>query len=880
MDGLRSFLNDRRITENSKNEITHTMMETPRGKYSIKLEDEHTLFSLLEKVQEPLSLLEVQTSTCMPVLIDVDLKSEEKKNLYQREQVQTVVSALQKVLHASLENVDKAQLTCYLLEKTSPYFCEKAKIWKHGFHLHCPYLFLTRFQLEKNIIPDLLGDLRRIYSENPNYLPCAPDFLIDPCIYRGKGKSWFILGCGKAKMPYQVTMKYNFLQQGVSIKQHRPTAALMKAFSIHLSADKKRYIGKMDPRRGSFETLVPVVPSKQETNIPVQKYEQEGDVERDAWVDEILELLDKSFSIERDKWMYVGWILYNLYEGTDAGFQRWNLFSKKCPEKYQERVCCEEWQRMQKKNMTLGSLKHLAKESNPEEYQALVKSFARRYTSKCKESSMTHYDIAKMLFQMFEGCFVCANVGKNVWYQFEGGIWKQSDDGVHLRNQISTTIVEQIEEIRELVHEEARKNMGEGTKFKADDTEKLKSIQMLLKQLKTTPFKKNVMLEARDLFFDATFLDKLDSNENLFSFRNGVLSISFNKETQKNEYTFEKPAPEHYMSLRSPVSYNPDLTADHPKVKAVIDFFEKIFPNERIRRYFLELNSYIFRGGNTQKKVQVWSGVGDNGKSVTEKLFEKLLGPYCVKLPTSLITGQRSQSGAACPELARAGCGQRFAFLQETSKKESMNVGILKELSGNDTFYARNLFKEGKEMTPQFKLVLVCNEPPRVDGAQTDQATWNRIRVIPFESKFVEDAPDSFAEQMKQKRFPIDRQFDEKIPDLLEGLVFLLLHEFSQVSKHIYEPEEVTVATQSYKNKNDFYGIFVSERIRLDAEETVTMNDLFISFKDWFKDSNENSTMPSKQDVKDYFVRAWGSPENGILWRGRGLMMEENDEEF
>ena len=179
-------------------------------------------------------------------------------------------------------------------------------------------------------------------------------------------------------------------------------------------------------------------------------------------------------------------------------------------------------------------------------------------------------------------------------------------------------------------------------------------------------------------------------------------------------------------------------------------------------------------------------------------------------------------------------------------------------------------------MTPQFKLVLVCNEPPRVDGAQTDQATesysGDSIRV-----KFVEDVV--IYVQMKQKRFPIDRQFDEKIPDLLEGLVFLLLHEFSQVSKHIYEPEEVTVATQSYKNKNDFYGIFVSERIRLDADETVTMNDLFISFKDWFKDSNENSTMPSKQDVR-FFVRAWGSPENGILWRGRGLMMEENMKSF
>ena len=75
-------------------------------------------------------------------------------------------------------------------------------------------------------------------------------------------------------------------------------------------------------------------------------------------------------------------------------------------------------------------------------------------------------------------------------------------------------------------------------------------------------------------------------------------------------------------------------------------------------------------------------------------LFEKMLGEYSIKLPTSLITGKRTQSSAASPELVRAGNGVRWVVLQEPDQKDFLNIGVLKELSGNDTFYARGLFKK------------------------------------------------------------------------------------------------------------------------------------------------------------------------------------------
>ena len=55
-----------------------------------------------------------------------------------------------------------------------------------------------------------------------------------------------------------------------------------------------------------------------------------------------------------------------------------------------------------------------------------------------------------------------------------------------------------------------------------------------------------------------------------------------------------------------------------------------------------------------------------------------MMGNYSIKLPTSLITGKRTQSSAACPELVRAGNGVRWAVLQEPDAKDVINIGILK----------------------------------------------------------------------------------------------------------------------------------------------------------------------------------------------------------
>ena len=211
-----------------------------------------------------------------------------------------------------------------------------------------------------------------------------------------------------------------------------------------------------------------------------------------------------------------------------------------------------------------------------------------------------------------------------------------------------------------------------------------------------------VVHNCMEVFYDKRFREKLDTNPALFPFNNGVYDLIVN--------IFRPGRPEDFISKTSPIDYI-EMSEDDERVHDVHDYLEKVFPDRSVRIYFTDIASDIFMGGNHQKHVYFLLGEGDNSKSIIQTLFEKMLGHLAIKFNTTVITGKKVQSGAANPELARAGGGVRLATLEEPNSDEMINIGILKNLSGNDSYYARDLFekgKDGREIIPMFKLFFIC----------------------------------------------------------------------------------------------------------------------------------------------------------------------------
>jgi P4 family phage/plasmid primase-like protien len=870
MKNVRTILENTRVFGDYH---THVSMIQPLGKFQIsrdtmesfwenycteRMEDEKTFcYGIAEKVQ-----------TYIPVLVDVDIKlkyteDKDSTSLYTEYQLESVIRDYQEVLSNIIDKCTPQHLICFVMEKPSYRVTSgESEYIKNGFHLHFPYTFLSKNDHESHLIPRVkkLIDKSKVFQSLG--FEKSGD-LIDTCYVKNP---WLLYGSKKAENmdAYTLTKIFNHEREEISMED------ALRNYKIYDSEENEIDI------RDQYEYFLPRIlsvipwnrtPSEIKPNLPsLIKINTSSDKKRDYSVkntSKVLEKVTRFMAILSDQratvysdWLQVGWALYNITNGSNDGLMLWLHFSERCPEKFDEAYCISLWEKMERRNITIGTIQHFAKEDNPVEYTKIVRLYSDDYIRQSINGS--HYDLAMACKERYSNEFVCASVVKNLWFRYQDHRWKRIEEGVFLRQKLSEEFVDSFtEKGKELFEKLARCEENEKDLITAQQ----KQIQKMIANLKQSPFKSNVMKEYKEVFYDENFLKNLDKNAWLIGFKNGVYDLKSN--------LFRPGIPEDYISLQMPIDYS-EYTEDDSLVKDVYDFFAKIFPDKEVRDYFMDVASDVFVGGNRKKHVYFWSGEGDNGKSVTELFFEKMLGEYAVKLPTSLIVGKRTQSSAASPELVRAGNGVRWAILQEPDKRDVINIGLLKELSGNDSFFARGLFQEGGEIEPMFKLNVICNDPPSIP--YSDKATWNRIRVIPFESTFSNNAPDSIEEQIQKKIFPKDPYFSEKIPHLIKPFAWVLLNHRKKNPKFV-EPAKVTMATEFYRTKNDSYKQFNDERLVVDDKSRITLTELYNTYKEWYKESVPGQTLPTKSEIKEYYTKLWGEPKQNA-WRGFRIVTE------
>ncbi len=862
---------------------THVSLFGPKGKYCINRQDIDKFLDIYSQViadSSNLAGVAEKPQPYIPVLVDVDIKRKleddetEASPIYTLTHVKRLIELYQEVLRKILEDLQPEHLYCILLQK-KPYLDIKNgdSYTKHGFHLHFPYVFMNRLEQENHLISrikDLVAKAK--IFEDLGFSDSAS--LIDTSYCK---VPWLMYGGRKAadKDPYLVTKMYNDQCQEISLDQG------LKEYKI-FDKDERQIEMKKEvvfylPR------ILSIVPYGREIcqlkaglahptgNARLKKKKKKTREEvRDINFQENKDMIRKLVNMlgihraeDRNEWMRIGWVLYNIGNGCDEARDIWCDFSSRCGEKYDEDECHTQWDRMVKKDMSIGTLRHFASVDNPELYNELRCEQVKKYIHQSLNGS--HNDIARALYELYGTQFVCASMRHNIWYQFTNHHWHEIEEGVYLSRKISGEILDHYTSLSQELFTKLGSAADAGEKAMFE--QRIKALMKIVNNLKSSPYKRNVMRECKEVFYDGDFMRKLNKNPYLIGFRNGVYDT--------RTHSFREGSPEDYISLQMAVEYK-RFEDDSIELNRIKDFITKVFPDKSVREYFIDTSSDVFVGGNHSKIVQVWSGEGDNAKSITQILFEKMLGQYSVKLPTALIVGKRTQSSAACPELVRAGNGVRFAVLQEPDQKDVINIGILKELSGNDTFFARGLFKEGGEITPMFKLVLICNEPPQLPYG--DKAVWNRIRLIPFESTFCDDAPDTFDEQMQEKRFPKDRSFQDKIPGMVEAFAYYLL-EHRKHMKRKPEPPKVKMATESYRKKNDIYRQFIEEVTIDDESKSLSLLEMYGAFKDWFKESLPGHHIPVKNDVQIYFTKAWGEPGRGVKWKGKRLRTIQDDVE-
>lgn len=856
---------------------THVSMGHTKGRYQFNRQDLEEFWKVYGKAihesPDTISGIAEKPQHYLPVLGDIDIKIRETEEMEVEDELHTerhvgeVIGVYQSVLRKIVEGCTDTQLTCVLLEKPLYRINKNGVSYaKHGFHIHFPYCFLNKVDQEVHLIPRVQEMLKDLKTFEDLGFEDSGEMIDKSCCK----VPWLLYGSRKEKGmdPYKISKVFNSEGTEVDMEEALKRYPLfdMRERLIKIKGKVEEYLPRIlsivpygrDVSEVKHGLISPLKEKIQERKKNNKEYTKASVTQELSICKEIMPMLADFRAVDRNEWMTIGWILYNVGEGCPEALDLWCEFSSRCEEEYDEAICIYQWERMTRKDLTLGTLRYYASIDSPERYREFKKVQATKYIHESLNGS--HNDIAKVLSAEYGNEFVCASIASKVWFQFVGHKWEQIEDGVFLRKKISGEIVDRYTAIGKeiLTQLAACTDKGEEAMYNA----RIKQVQKMMGNLKSAPYKNNVMKECQEVFYDKRFREKLDTNPALFPFKNGVYDLVTN--------IFRPGRPEDFISKTSPIDYI-EMGDDDERVHDVHDYLEKVFPDKSVKAYFTDIASDIFFGGNHQKHVYFLLGDGDNSKSVIQTLFEKMLGHLAIKFNTTVITGKKVQSGSANPELARAGGGVRLATLEEPNSDEMINIGILKNLSGNDSYYARDLFekgKEGREIIPMFKLFFICNKLPKLK--YSDKAVWNRIRVIPFESTFCrpdDPAPDSYEEQLKHKRFPMDKDFGRKIPDMVQAFAWMLL-KHRQTLKDRIEPEKVRIATAVYRKENDIYRQFIEECIAEDADKILSLTELYTQFKDWFRDSLPHHNLPIKNEVEEYFCRVWDEPEKGKKWKG------------
>ena len=926
---LKDFLYKHSIKkkEGVKNDVTptHTRIggkengETIHGgSYHIPDEEFDTFMKLYYQAVivkgESEFLTEKQIINKGPIAVDIDLHFalDIPERVYSQEHIEELLDVYLAELKTIYQFDDETDFDVYIFEKESMNRVPSKKITKDGIHMifGLQSAHETQCILRNRIVKqvsEIWGDFPIVNTWND---------VFDQCISTGNN-NWQLYGSRKPEHEaYKLSRIYNIRfdsndeQWSYSSKPAKISAEIFKKISVR-NANNPQFFYKASFAKHLEENLKPssdaIIRKKvssfgQLTSFDgddLRNIKNEDDL-RTA-VDRFLDSIPPSQYVLRetydytmilpetyygngtyDKWIRVGWALKNSNERLLIA---WLAFSAKSPTFSYSSIgdLCEMWHKFKRdqNGVTERSIMYWAMQDAFADFKAVKQTTVAFYLDQTINSITVDsinsdqknakgcgdYDIASVLYQLKKSQFKCVSVRQGIWYEFQGHRWVENDSGTTLRKSIS-------DELRDLYMERASQMIQILGNTDPDDEKtkvvryKLGVITNICNRLARTTDKKNIMTEARELFHDPNFMQMTDSNPYLLCFNNGVIDFKTK--------TFRKGLPEDYITKCTGIDYIP---VDHVKqaalIKEIHDFMYKLFPKEDLRKYMWDhLASVLVGTASVNQTFNMYIGGGQNGKSVLTDLMSQVLGNYKVAVPVALITQQRGKIGGLAPEIV-AMKGARYAVMQEPSKGDKMNEGIMKELvSGMEPIKARSPYMiEAVEFIPQFKLVMCSNEFPEIKTQ--DHGTWRRIRVVPFESLFTETPVSD--DPNKPYQFLLDRNIKERFEIWRTVFVAMLAERVFLTNGLVADCPVVLSASNEYRARQDYLAEFVRDKVVKDMSGTVRKSQLTDEFKLWYV-TNYGTRNPSPKDLHEYMDKMFGKNRAGV-WRGARIKFRDDDED-
>ena len=312
----------------------------------------------------------------------------------------------------------------------------------------------------------------------------------------------------------------------------------------------------------------------------------------------------------------------------------------------------------------------------------------------------------------------------------------------------------------------------------------------------------------------STLSDKLDTHPMLLACPNGTVELEMGK--------LRSASPDDLITNCTNVNYVPGATA--PRWEK---FLDEIFiltpgmPDYELIEWVQRLLGYVLTGYVNERCLPVGYGEGANGKSTFIDAISYILGSYSSTASFSNFL-ERQLDGSTNDVAAMR--GKRFVSAIETGPGKYLDEVKVKQLTGGDPISCRFLYHEYFQYYPTFKIFLACNDKPKIRG--TDNAIWDRLKVVPFNARFVGKNQDKY--------------LLSKLKAEAEGiLAWMVKGCLMWQQQGLSDCDAVKLTSSSYRTDEDAFARFLQERVKDKTGAFTTAQKVFLEYGQWARANGE-----------------------------------------
>lgn len=812
MPSLSDFLDRFRSRPEQTN--THTAIGGPNvagGSFSVPSTSYEDFLAAYagDLARRPQNLTE-RPSLVFPVIADIDLQfddpSESCRRRHDASFILHVAIAYANAIVSMRKDEDTRQIQVIVLHRDEPYV-KSSGVVRDGLHILIPTCHLPRSGqsiLRRRALPALQKALETLPDQ---VLPVEDS--VDAC-YADNGANWQLYGSSKpGRRPYLVTHEV-WLAPSIQTRKigracmRRPRRSVddwsfwVRRLSVRSNAPD-HMLDLNDSTQSELDRIEEDAADQQFQDVQSRVHPTAGrsvdddeacpdTATTDADVDRARKATRMLAAWRADKyteWRDVGFALRNT---SDLLADEWHRFSARS-EKYDRRVCQLFWDKMHARtdgrSLTLGSLIFWAREDNPDDQVEIEQEDIEPFLVAAIRNS-NHTDWGTYMRKKMNNKLRSTPDSQNhAIYVFRASQhkWVLDEDGASIKCALKTEVVEDIKRVCAQY---------------ADDADFNKLCSKAEYNLKTRGFRDNVLVDIRESVSDPNFRELLDANPNLIGWTNGVFDLERGQ--------FRPGDPEDFITMSCNHEWKPPDHTDYAEVAQEFEeFMSKLHTDPSLRDYCLDVAASSLSGKTIFEIMHTWTGSGSNGKTRMLNLLDMAMGDYFHTAPPSLLTGARPDSGRATPELCAA-MGARMLVMSEVDGKATINVAVMKELSGGEKIATRELYKKATVMTPQFTMLLTCNDLSKIDS--NDDGTWRRLKVLPFRSKFVLNTP-------QEGEFLADTDIERKMRAWAPYVMSMLQRRYPQAVKDMQagDPPAIQREVRNYRAASDLDQDFLDKNM-------------------------------------------------------------------